>query len=65
MSKFETIDNINTNFVSLSEQELMETDGGLLITFTAGGVVLFSITGKALAATGLIAAGATAGYLMP
>ena len=28
MTNFESMDNINTNFVALSEQELVETDGG-------------------------------------
>ena len=28
MTKFETMDNMNTNFVALSDQELMEMEGG-------------------------------------
>lgn len=43
MNKFETLDNLNTNFVTLSENELMELEGGLLDPFSlgliAGGVI--------------------------
>jgi len=36
MNKFETLDNLNTNFVTLSENELMELEGGLLDPFSSG-----------------------------
>lgn len=30
MTKFETMDNMNTNFVALSDQELIEMEGGVI-----------------------------------
>ena len=39
MNKFETMDNMNTNFVALSEQELMEMEGGFGITITVAGII--------------------------
>ncbi|HEL2576593.1 TPA: bacteriocin [Streptococcus suis] len=39
MTKFETIDNMHTNFVTLSEQELVETDGGFGVTITVAGII--------------------------
>lgn len=55
MNKFETMDNMNTNFVALSDQELMEMEGGELFIIT-GAMVL-----KGLAALG---AGITVGKLL-
>ncbi len=31
MTKFETMDNMNTNFVALSDTELMEMEGGSIV----------------------------------
>ncbi|HFI0288052.1 TPA: bacteriocin [Streptococcus suis] len=39
MTKFETMDNMNTNFVALSDQELMEMEGGFGITITVAGII--------------------------
>ena len=38
MTKFETMDNMNTNFVALSDQELMEMEGGSWELAAVGGV---------------------------
>ncbi|RRR43223.1 class IIb bacteriocin, lactobin A/cerein 7B family [Streptococcus suis] len=46
MTKFETIDNMHTNFVTLSEQELVETDGGIVVTTIVVGGTAIAITGK-------------------
>ena len=43
MNKFETMDNMNTNFVALSDQELMEMDGGAIFTATVAGVAVWKI----------------------
>ena len=53
MTKFEAMDNMDTNFVALSDQELMEMEGGLAPLVI--GVVAATI------GTGLVV-GATAGY---
>ena len=45
MTKFETMDNMNTNFVTLTEDELVETEGGIGIVAGAlivGGVIYVS-----------------------
>ena len=39
MTKFETLDNLNTNFVTLSENELMELEGGIAPAIIYGGAV--------------------------
>ncbi|MFH0396058.1 class IIb bacteriocin, lactobin A/cerein 7B family [Streptococcus sp. A34] len=39
MTKFETMDKMNTNFGALTEEELMNVDGGLL-PVVVGGVVV-------------------------
>ncbi len=62
MTKFDAMEQ---NFVALTDEELMNVDGGLLITLTWGGVALVTVTGKALAVSGLVGAGAVAGYFMP
>lgn len=36
MTKFESMDNMNTNFVVLSEQELIETAGGIAAAYATG-----------------------------
>lgn len=48
MNRFETMDNMNTNFVALSEQELMEMEGGIAPAVVAFGIAAFkgfSVTG--------------------
>lgn len=45
MSKFEAMNNMNTNFVTLSEQELMEMEGGFVITGTMVGIGVGIFTG--------------------
>ncbi|MGT2742577.1 class IIb bacteriocin, lactobin A/cerein 7B family [Streptococcus plurextorum] len=47
MTSFKTSDKMNTNFVALSEQELMETDGGIGI-IAAGLIVLGVAYGSGL-----------------
>lgn len=45
MTKFETMDNMHTNFVSLNEDELIETEGGIGVVTGAlivGGVIYLS-----------------------
>ena len=39
MTNFETLDNLNTNFVTLSENELIEVDGGIASAIIYGGAV--------------------------
>lgn len=59
MTKFATMDNMNANFVALSEQELMEMEGGLdPFSITIGGIALWKIIGGA----GVVAAGGAVGY---
>lgn len=53
MTQFDTLDKMNTNFVSLSEQELMEMDGG------AAPIIAWIIANPVTA--GKIAGGITAG----
>ena len=60
MTKFESMDNMNTNFVALSEQELIETDGGFVVTTIVVGATTITVTGKMLA--GGIAAAYGVGY---
>lgn len=55
MTKFETMDKMHTNFVTLSDQELMDMEGGEVFIIT-GAMVL-----KGLAALG---AGVTIGKLL-
>lgn len=48
MNKFETMDNMNMNFVALSDQELIEMEGGVLdpvsLALIAGGAtIIYSI----------------------
>lgn len=51
MNQINMLDKMNTNFVSLSDQELLEMEGGVL-TLTTG----------ALIGLGLAAAGLASGY---
>ncbi|HEP1790989.1 TPA: bacteriocin [Streptococcus suis] len=50
MTKFETMDKMNVDFVALSESEMMETDGGLVITGPAivGGLIVVGFGGLGL-----------------
>ncbi|HEM3195777.1 hypothetical protein HO966_09300 [Streptococcus suis] len=48
MNQISTLDKVNKNFAGLSEQDLMETEGGFVITLTTGAVI-----GIGLAVTGL------------
>lgn len=43
MTKFETMDNMNTNFVALSDQELMEMEGGGADWIIYGGIAVVAI----------------------
>lgn len=45
MTKFETMDNVTKNYVALSEEELMETEGGIFVTGTAVGIGVGIFTG--------------------
>lgn len=38
MANFDTIDNMNTKFIALSDQELVEVEGGFVITGTMVGI---------------------------
>ncbi|AWL27085.1 class IIb bacteriocin, lactobin A/cerein 7B family [Streptococcus suis] len=60
MTKFETMDNMNVDFVALSDQELMDMEGGAFLTATIAGVAVWKILGGA----GLVAAGGAAGYFI-
>lgn len=60
MTKFETMDKMHTNFVTLSDQELMDMEGGAFLTATIAGVAVWKILGGA----GLVAAGGAAGYFI-
>lgn len=55
MTKFESMDNMNTNFVALSDTELMEMEGGFF------GPVLFTIWGTQVLVGHALSAGATLG----
>lgn len=55
MTKFETMDNMNANFAVLSDQELMEMEGGFF------GPVLFTVWGTKVLVGHAISAGATLG----
>ncbi|HEM4990501.1 TPA: bacteriocin [Streptococcus suis] len=46
MTKFETMDKMNVDFVALSEQELVETDGGIVVTTIVVGGTAIAVTGK-------------------
>lgn len=39
MTKFETMDNMNVDFVALSDQELMDMEGGIIPVAVAAGIV--------------------------
>ncbi len=45
MNKFETMDNMNTSFVALSDQDLMDMEGGFVITGTMVGIGVGIFTG--------------------
>lgn len=46
MISFEELDNMNTNFITLTDQELIEAEGGfVLATIVAGGATIV-VTGK-------------------
>lgn len=63
MNKFETMDNMNTNFVALSDQELMEMEGGIA-PIIIGGVVIGwkTLVGVGAVVVGGGALGVAAGY---
>ena len=48
MKQINTFDEVNTNFVVLSEQDLWDVEGGFVVTLTTGAII-----GLGLAATGL------------
>ncbi len=48
MKQINTFDEVNTNFVVLSEQDLLDVEGGFVVTLTTGAII-----GLGLAATGL------------
>lgn len=48
MNQISTLDKVSKNFAGLSEQDLMATEGGFVITLTTGAVI-----GIGLAVTGL------------
>lgn len=60
MTNFESMDNINTNFVALSEQELVETDGGFVVATIVVGAATITVTGKMV--VGGVAAAYATGY---
>lgn len=60
MTKFETMDKMNTNFGALTEEELMNVDGGLLPVVVGGVVVGWKVAAGVTA--GGVAIGAAAGY---
>lgn len=46
MINFEELDNMNTNFITLTDQELIEAEGGfVLATIVVGGATI-AVTGK-------------------
>ena len=51
---------MNVDFVALSDQELMDMEGGAFLTATIAGVAVWKILGGA----GLVAAGGAAGYFI-
>lgn len=51
MTKFEEMNNVTINFVALSDQELMEMEGGFGITITVAGIIT---AGKVAGAVGTI-----------
>ena len=55
MNKFETMDNMNTNFVALTDQELMSMDGGAIEWVVAAKIAVYFVGG--LAGGGVIAWG--------
>ena len=55
MTKFEAMNNMNTNFVALSDQELMEMEGGFF------GPVLFTVWGTQVLVGHALSAGVTLG----
>ena len=55
MNKFETMDNMNTNFVALTDQELMSMDGGAIEWVVAAKIAGYIVGG--LAGGGVIAWG--------
>ncbi|HEL1564579.1 TPA: class IIb bacteriocin, lactobin A/cerein 7B family [Streptococcus suis] len=57
MTKFETMDNMNTNFVALSDQDLVDMEGGSFV-----GAVLIIGGGLTLVSGGVFAVGAVDGY---
>lgn len=46
------MNNINSNFVALSEAEMMETDGGFGVTITVAGIITAGKVVGALATIG-------------
>lgn len=48
MNQISTLDKVSKNFAGLSEQDLLATEGGFVITLTTGAVI-----GIGLAVTGL------------
>jgi len=63
MTNFDTIDKLNTSFVTLSDQELMETDGGAFLTATIAGVAVWKIGVAVIGgAAVLFGGGAALGY---
>ncbi|CYT77832.1 TPA: class IIb bacteriocin, lactobin A/cerein 7B family [Streptococcus suis] len=57
MTKFETMDNMNTNFVALSDTELMEMEGGSIV-----GAILIVGGAVTVVSGGVFAVGAVDGY---
>ena len=55
MTKFETMEQVNVNFVELTDQELMEMEGGFF------GPVLFTVWGTKVLVGHALSAGATLG----
>ncbi|CYY14004.1 class IIb bacteriocin, lactobin A/cerein 7B family [Streptococcus suis] len=64
MTKFETMDKMNVDFVALTEEELMNVDGGLLPVVVGGVVVGWKVAAGVTAGViaGGVAIGAAAGY---
>ena len=57
MTKFEAMDNMDTNFVALSDQELVNMKGGSIV-----GTVLIIGGGLTLVSGGVFAVGTVDGY---
>lgn len=64
MTKFEQMNNMNTNFGALTEEELMNVDGGVVPIVVGGVVVGWKVAAGVTAAViaGGAAIGTAAGY---